>query len=106
MIDGLLGAIPELIAFIPNIILGIVQGLLDNLPTIILYAPQIITALISGLIGAIPQLLMAIPKIILSIVNTFKSYDWKSVGTNIMAGLRDGVSGMIGKIKDKLSNKR
>ena len=101
LIDGLLGAIPELIAFIPNIILGIVQGLLDNLPTIILYAPQIITALITGLIGAIPQLLMAIPKIILSIVNTFKSYDWKSVGTNIMAGLRDGVSGMIGKIKDK-----
>ena len=101
LIEGLLGAIPELVAAIPNLILGIVQGIIDNLPTIILYAPEIITALITGLIGAIPQLIMAIPKIILSIVDTFRQYDWSSIGTNMMTGLRDGVSGMIGKIKDK-----
>ena len=104
LIEGLLGALPELIAAVPNLILGIVQGILDNLPTIILYAPEIITSLITGLIGAIPQLIMAIPKIILSIVDTFKAYDWKSVGTNIMSGLRDGVHDMIGKIKDKFKD--
>ena len=78
------------------------QGLLDNLPTIILFAPEIITSLITGLIGAIPQLIMAIPKNIISIVDTFKAYDWKSVGTNIMTGLRDGVHDMIEKIKAAL----
>lgn len=102
LIEGILGALPELIAAVPNLIMGIVQGILDNLPTIILYAPEIIVSLITGLIGAIPQLVMAIPQIITSIVETFRGYDWSSVGTNIMQGLTNGISGMVAKIREKI----
>lgn len=101
LISGLLKALPELYAFVPNLILGIVQGILDNLPTIILAAPEIIVALITGLMEAIPQLIMAVPRIIMSIVDTFREYDWNSVGTNLMEGLKDGIFGM----KDKIVNK-
>lgn len=99
--SGLLQALPELLAIIPDLIIGLTHGFTENLPTLILFAPQILAALGAGLIQAIPDLLLVIPRIIISIVNSFKSYNWKSIGTNIMAGLRDGVSGMIGKIKDK-----
>ena len=102
LIDGILGALPELIAAIPNLILGIVQGILDNLPTLILFAPQIITALITGLIGAIPQLILALPQVIMSIVETFRGYDWASIGTNLISGLIEGVGGMIEKVTSKI----
>lgn len=102
LIDGILGAIPELIAAVPNLILGIVQGILDNLPTIILAAPEIITSLITGLIGAIPELVMAVPQIIMSIVDTFRSYDWASLGTNLILGLINGIGSMITKVSAKI----
>ena len=102
LINGIGSAIPELIAFIPNLILGIITGLIDNLPTLILEAPRIILAIIEGMLGAIPELILAIPRIIISIVDTFKSYDWTSIGQNIMSGLRDGLSAMIESIVSKI----
>lgn len=102
LINGMLGALPALIGAIPQIILGIVQGLLDNLPTLILMAPEIITALITGIIGAIPQLILALPQVIMSIVNTFREYDWASIGTNLIEGFINGISGMIERIKEKV----
>jgi phage-related protein len=102
LIEGLLGALPELIAAIPNLILGIVQGILDNLPTLILFAPEIITSIITGLIGAIPQLILALPQVIMSIVDTFREYDWASIGTNLISGLIEGIGGMIEKVTSKI----
>ena len=102
LIDGILGALPELIAMVPNIIIGIIQGLLDNLEQIILFAPEIITALITGLIGAIPELIMVLPRIIMSIVDTFRDYDWGSIGTNLMEGLIEGIGGMAAKVIMKI----
>ena len=99
--DGILSALPELIAIVPNLIIGLISGLTENLPQILLFAPQILISLATGLLQAIPDLLLVIPRIIISLVDSFKSYDWSSIGKNIMSGLRDGVSGMINKIKEK-----
>lgn len=102
LIEGILASLPELVAAVPNLIMGIVTGIIDNLPTIILYAPEIIMALVTGLLGAIPDLVMYIPRIIASIVDTFRQYDWASIGTNLMTGLIDGIGGMIKKVSDKI----
>lgn len=72
----------------PKLIIGIVQGILNNLPQIIMSGPQIIMALIEGLISAIPELILAIPTLIQSIVDTFLGYDWGSIGTNIVDGIK------------------
>lgn len=102
LIDGIIASIPDLVAAIPTLIVGIVQGILDNLPTIVAAAPEILTALAVGLIGAIPELLMCIPQIITSIVNSFTSYDWASMGTNLMNGLINGIGSMITKVSAKI----
>lgn len=75
----------------PKLIIGIVQGILDNLPQIILAGPQIILALIEGLISAIPDLVQAVPTLIKSIVDTFLNYDWGSIGSNIVSGIKNGI---------------
>lgn len=91
LVDGLIKSIPQLTAAVPKLIIGIVQGLLDNLPQIILAGPQIILALIEGLISAIPDLVQAVPTLIKSIVDTFLNYDWGSIGSNIVSGIKNGI---------------
>lgn len=91
LIDGLIKSIPQLVAAAPKLIIGIVNGIIANLPQIILSGPQIILALIEGLISAIPDLVQAVPTLIKSIVDTFLNYDWGSIGSNIVSGIKNGI---------------
>lgn len=102
--DGLIKALPELIAAIPNLILGIVQGIIDNLPEIIMAGPKIIAALATGLIEAIPDIVMVIPQLIRSIVDTFISFDWGSIGKNIVEGIKNGFVNMWNSFKQTVEN--
>ena len=102
--DGLIKALPELIAAIPNLILGIVQGIIDNLPEIIMAGPKIIAALATGLIEAIPDIVMVIPQLIRSIVDTFLSFDWGSIGKNIVEGIKIGFVNMWNSFKQTVEN--
>lgn len=101
---GLIKALPELIAAIPNLILGIVQGIIDNLPEIIMAGPKIIAALATGLIEAIPDIVMVIPQLIRSIVDTFLSFDWGSIGKNIVDGIKNGFVNMWNSFKQTVEN--
>lgn len=102
--DGLIKALPELIAAIPNLILGIVQGIIDNLPEIIMAGPKIMAALATGLIEAIPDIVMVIPQLIRSIVDTFLSFDWGSIGKNIVEGIKNGFVNMWNSFKQTVEN--
>lgn len=102
--DGLIKALPELIAAIPNLILGIVQGIIDNLPEIIMAGPKIIAALATGLIEAIPDIVMVIPQLIRSVVDTFLSFDWGSIGKNIVDGIKNGFVNMWNSFKQTVEN--
>lgn len=104
LIDGLIKSIPQLTAAAPKLIIGIVQGILNNLPQIIMSGPQIIMALIEGLISAIPDLVMSIPTIIKSIVDTFLNYDWGSIGSNIVDGIKNGFLHMWESLKRTVSD--
>ena len=102
LIDGLINSRPQLVAVIPDIIIGIVHGLVDNLDKIILAAPKIIMAIVEGVVSAIPQLLEIFPSLILAIVDTFRSYDWASIGGNIIAGLKEGFLSMWNSFVDSV----
>lgn len=102
--DGLIKAIPELVAAIPNLILGIVQGIIDNLPEIIMAGPKIIAALATGLVEAIPDIVMVIPQLIRSIVDTFLSFDWGSIGKNIVEGIKNGFVNMWNSFRQTVEN--
>lgn len=102
--DGLIKALPELIEEIPNLILGIVQGIIDNLPEIIMAGLKIIAALATGLIEAIPDIVMVIPQLIRSIVDTFLSFDWGSIGKNIVEGIKNGFVNMWNSFKQTVEN--
>lgn len=92
LIHGLMEALPQLMAYVPNVIIAITNGLLNNLGTLISGGVQLLLAIAQGMIQAIPDMVAMIPRIIASIVDTFRSYNWSSIGKNIVAGMRQGVA--------------
>lgn len=104
LVNGLIKSIPQLVEAAPKLIIGIVNGIIANLPQIILAGPQIILALIGGLISAIPDLVQAVPTLIKSIVDTFLGYDWGSIGTNIVDGIKNGFLHMWESLKRTVSD--
>ena len=92
LIHGLMEALPQLMAYVPNLIIAITNGLLNNLGTLISGGVQLLLAVAQGMIQAIPDMVAMIPRIIASIVDTFRSYNWSSIGKNIVAGMRQGVA--------------
>lgn len=92
LIHGLMEALPQLMAYVPNLIIAITNGLLNNLGTLISGGIQLLLAIAQGMIQAIPDMVAMIPRIIASIVDTFRSYNWSSIGKNIVAGMKQGVA--------------
>lgn len=92
LIHGLMEALPELMAYVPNVIIAITNGLLNNLGTLISGGVRLLLAIAQGMIQAIPDMVAMIPRIIASIVDTFRSYNWSSIGKNIVAGMKQGVA--------------
>lgn len=69
LVNGLVLAIPQLVAAIPTIINALLNVLLVNLPLIIQAGVQILIGLINGLVQAIPILVEMLPTIITTIID-------------------------------------
>lgn len=104
LVDGLIAALPELIPAIVQIITQIQTSLIEHLPELIEAGLQLIVALGVGLVQAIPDLLAMTPQIISSLINAFTSADWSSIGSNIVSGIWNGISGLWGDLTSKVSN--
>lgn len=92
LIEGLIAAIPDLIAYVPEIVSNIANVINDNAPKLLLAAATLILELGKGLIGSIPTLVQNIPKIITAIVDVFTAFSWITLGTNIVAALKNGIT--------------
>lgn len=100
LVNGIISNLPQIVASVVQVIGSFAATVLSNLPTILAQGILIIGKLAAGLIQAIPTVVGAIPQIIQSIVNTFGSYDWLSIGTNIIKGIAKGISDGIDVIVD------
>ena len=103
LIEGIVNALPQLISMLPTIITTIVNVLMQHLPEIISAAGQIIIAIITGLTQVLPQLIGMLPQIINSILNAFMSTDWRSIGTNIVTGIWEGIKSLWGSLVSSVS---
>lgn len=102
--DGIVFALPKLVAKVPVIIEKLIRALVANLPKLQAMGMDLILKLGMGLIAAIPELLSAIPQIIMAIINGFKGGvgDLKGVGGDLIRGLWDGIKDMSKWITNKL----
>lgn len=102
LVNGILDTIPSLVAAIPTITMAIVNGILTNLDDIILAAIQITLSIAIGMIEAIPNMITQLPRIFLAIVNAFKEFNWKDIGSNLLAGIWNGINDKVAWLKSKV----
>lgn len=93
LINGIINALPRLIEMAPTIIMKVASALIQNAPQILAAGIQLILALIQGFLYMISDIGKAVKDIGKKIVETFKTTDLKTIGTNIIRGLWDGIVG-------------
>ena len=92
--NGLMTALPQLVVAVTDIVANLVLFLTspENLAKLISSALQLMLALASGLYSALPQLSSTIFKIVQGMIQNFKSTDWGKIGSDLIAGLKNGIS--------------
>ena len=103
---GLVNNIDKVIDAVYQVIDSIVSFIIDgeNLGKLIGAAIQIVIAIGQGIIKAIPQLLVSVTKMYTGIGDTFKSFDWASLGINLVNGFANGISKAWGNLKEWFKN--
>lgn len=98
LINGIVESLPELTTAITEMMTTFVDTVTNNLPEILKCGFEILAALVKGVLEALPDLIMVVPKIYKGLFDKIILMDWKSIGKNIVTGIRDGLI----KAKDTL----
>ena len=120
LLQAFLAALPSILASGAQMIQQLAAGFSENFPKIVSAATQVIGQLISTIVAHLPDLLAqginllltliagfismqgdliaAAWDIIKKLIDAFKETDWKSVGDNIMEGIKQGIANGVGKI--------
>ncbi|MDA1582107.1 carbamoyl-phosphate synthase large subunit [Bacillus cereus group sp. TH228LC] len=99
LIDGIIKILPKLIETGLKLIVEIVKAIISNLPQILSAGAKILLMLIQGILSLIGQLLRTITtNVIGGIKNCFSNAGsmLTEIGKNIIQGLINGISGMVG----------
>ncbi len=97
--DGVVSALPVMIAKIPTIISTFANIINDNGPTVLMCGLKLIAKLALGIIQAIPTLIVNIPKIITAIVDVWSAFNWINLGKMAITGLGNGIKALFGFLK-------
>ena len=127
LINGIANALPELIAYLPELVLAIDQTIMDNFPLIIDAGINLLAALLQGIVSTVPQLIAYTPVIISNlfqalirgvstlmgagvrlaqgVLNGIKSLvsSFGTIGRNIVQGIWSGISGSLSWIKSMIT---
>lgn len=95
--QGLIDAIPQLIAAVPLIIGNLLATIIVELPNIIQMGIDLLFALIDGIIKCIPELVAAVPTLIIAFINGIVNNLDKIIlaGPQIIVSLITGIIGAI-----------
>lgn len=98
LVNGIVNNLPQIVTAVVQVIAKFIATIGANLPQILTQGITIIGQLIAGLLKAIPQVIAAIPAIINAIIQTFGSFDWASIGHNILEGIKNGILNAISAV--------
>lgn len=104
IVTGIIEMTPTLLSNLISLAINAVATFGQNLPQFIQKGFEILTNVVTGLLDAVPNLIGSIPGILVDAANTFLSYDWWSIGTNIISGIVNGIISAGSRIAESLMN--
>lgn len=100
LVQGIVGALPDLIAKAPEIINNFANTINNSFPIILKKGAEIVMEIIKGIIGAIPTLVANIPKIFEAIWNTWQAINWVKLGKFLIENIGKGIKAVFNGFKD------
>lgn len=100
LVQGIVNSLPQLIAKGPELVSNLCAAISENLPKIIQAGVELIGQLAAGIIQSIPDLIANFPQIIKAICDTFTTFNWFTIGSDILKGLAKGILGAVGTVID------
>lgn len=100
LVSGIVDHLPEIATAALTAVINFVAAVAQNLPQIIQSGIEIIGKLITGIITSIPKIVAALPQIFNAIKSAFGSYDWKTIGFNILEGIKNGILNAVSSVVD------
>lgn len=98
--SGVGNNLPEIIAAFGQVIASILATIVRNLPSILSKGIELIGRLAAGIIQGIPKVIATIPQLFSQFVSGFTRFDWGSLGSDIIEGIKNGILGAAGRIAD------
>lgn len=94
------GATGQVMAAVVTIIRALLNAIINHLPELLSAGVSMIGQILIGIAQMIPELLVMAQELILQLFNAFINADWHSIGTNIVNGIKNGISGLWGSLVD------
>lgn len=98
LIEGLFDMQFDLAQVGIKLVMALAQCIGDQGPEFFSKAAYLLGRLIAGIINAIPDVLSAILELLKQLILAFINTDWRSVGANIVEGIKNGLSAMGGAL--------
>ncbi len=95
LVNGIIQNLPQIVSAVTQVTAKFIATVATHLPQYLAQGILILGKLAAGLIQAIPQIISSVVQIITTMVRQFGQYDWKSIGTNILIGIKNGILGAV-----------
>lgn len=96
--QGLLQNAPAILSAIGQLIMSLLSEIINHLPEILEKGSEIVGKLAEGVLNAVPKILEAIGQLLTKAKDAFLQTDWKSIGTNIITGVVEGLKNAGSKL--------
>lgn len=98
--QGIMDNLPEILGTMASVLADIIGTIAEHLPEFLAKGIELLVEVGKGLIEAIPDVLAMLPQVFSDILDELSSYDWPSIGWNLINGIIDGVVGAAGGLVD------
>ena len=96
--SGIIRNLPAIVGAVARMVSSFVSTVGQNLPTFLQKGIEILGEVVSGIIQSIPNIVSAAGDAVKNAADAFTSYDWKSLGSDIIDGVKNGVKNAAGRL--------
>lgn len=101
---GFIQNIPYFLTQIGTLLGQMISTIASNFPKLVSSGGSMLLKIIAGFINGITNIPSAVKKAVDSFKSNFRDVDWGEVGTNIIKGIVNGITGGIGKLVTAAKN--
>jgi phage-related protein len=98
--QGVIQNLPAIVGAVARMVASFLATVTQNLPSFLAKGIEILGKVVAGIIQSIPSIVSAAGDAVRQAASAFTSYDWGSIGTNIISGIKNGISNSAGRIAD------